>query len=89
VAQSFVAGVDDLPGMPAVLLASIFDVSVETRGYQPQFYDSPVSVHVSVDGGMNWRPYVTDQSAPNGAFPIGNQFWTLNLDERIDEKSGL
>lgn len=76
VAQEFGPTIDDVPGSPAVLLASVFDVSVNTRSVQLSTQDT--KVYISVDGGWTWRPYITDQSGPNGAFGVGNRFWSLD-----------
>jgi hypothetical protein len=80
VVQPFLPATGDAPGAPAVLLATISEHSSGNNG-------SGGKTYLSLDGGENWREYVTDAGAQGGAFYVGNKMWRFDLSVGLDGRS--
>ncbi|QHE96869.1 hypothetical protein LCG56_26965 [Pseudomonas cannabina pv. alisalensis] len=65
---------------PAVLIASVAVHRVEARGKGGKLF-------ISVDGGKNWREYITDAGAQGGAFYVGNKLWRYDVNARLDGRA--
>ncbi|WP_439885653.1 hypothetical protein ACTACK_10595 [Pseudomonas syringae] len=68
------------PYVEAVLIATITSHFVGSAGRDGKVY-------ISVDGGDNWRPYITDAGAQGGAFYVGNKLWKYDVDADLDGRS--
>ncbi|MCD5994145.1 hypothetical protein KDX38_11050 [Pseudomonas sp. CDFA 602] len=77
VVQPFQAPREGKEAVPAVLLASITRHAAGNNGGNGK-------VFLSVDGGGEWREYLTDAGAQGGAFYVGNKLWKFDLSAGLD-----
>lgn len=81
VVQNFVAAEGNQEAKPAVLLASVVRHSFFNEGLG--------ETYISVDGGANWRVYITDGSGQGGAFYMGNSLWWFDQAQALDGTGDL
>lgn len=77
--QPFIAEKEDeptAPAVPAVLLATIVQHRVDNDGLG--------KTYISVDGGANWREYISDTGGQGGAFYAGNKLWRFDINRALD-----
>lgn len=80
VVQPFVRAENGRDAVPAVLLATITRHLVGNNG-------AGGKVFISVDGGDNWREYISDAGAQAGAFYVGNKLWRFDLNTGLDGRA--
>ncbi|WP_024647730.1 hypothetical protein [Pseudomonas syringae] len=80
VVQPFFTASDSEEVTPAVLIASVAVHRAEASGRGGK-------VMISVDGGKNWREYVTDAGAQGGAFYVGNKLWRYDVNAGLDGRA--
>lgn len=79
VVQPFIAAVGQKEAVPAVLLATI------TRNVRAN--NGNGKTYISVDGGGNWREYITDAGGQGGAFYAGNKLWKFDINRGLDGRA--